>query len=285
MPLKAEIIINPLSGNYRKNKIDKLIKLIKTKFNDTAISYTNYAKHAELIARNSKADILFVAGGDGLLNEVINGINNKECIVVPLACGTSNIFCREYNIPLNPLNALKKLDTENLSRLNIGKVNERLFCKVIGFGYDARVVNNLNYYLRRLNSKFAHMVSGVDVLLKDKFKPFHVYIKGNKVNAYTSIISIGKKYAGNYNLVKHVFYNGFTICVINNSKRKAILKNFLSILFKRGVLCDVYLYDSLQVVGIDYCQLDGEYFGLTNNRCEVTLLESNFFLANFSDNN
>jgi len=172
----------------------------------------------------------------------------------------------------------------NFNHIPVGKVNERYFVKMLGFGFDATVVNNLNYYLRRLNSKFAHIISGIDVLLKDKFKPFHIYIKGNKFNAYTSIISLGKKYAGNYNLVKHFFYNGFTICVIDSPERKAILKNCLSILFKRGVACDVYLYDSLQVIGIDYCQIDGEYFGLTNNRCEITLLKSNFFLASSSNN-
>jgi len=37
---------------------------------------------------------------------------------------------------------------------------------MLGFGFDATVVNNLNYYLRRLNSKFAHIISGIDVFIK-----------------------------------------------------------------------------------------------------------------------
>jgi diacylglycerol kinase family enzyme len=284
MSLNAEIIVNPCSGGYSKGLLNKVYSILNEKFDFVTINYTNHSKHAEKLASDSKADILFIAGGDGLINEAVNGVINKECIIYPLAFGTSNVFCREYNIPVNPIKAAKRVNANELYHIPIGKINDRYFVKMTGFGFDARVVHNLNYYLRRLNSKFAHIISGVDVLLKNKFKQFHIYIKGNKISAYSSIISLGRKYAGNYDLVKRFFYNGFTICVIDNPGRKAIMENCFSVLFKKGVACDVYLYDSLQVTGIDYCQLDGEYFGLTNNRCEITLLKSNFFLASCSDN-
>lgn len=285
MPLKAELIVNPCSGGFNKEVIEKVYYILKEKFTLNNITYTNYAKHAEKLACESKADILFIAGGDGLINEVINGIVKKKCIVYPLAFGTANVFCREYNISVDPVKAAKKINVNDLYNIPLGKINDRIFVKMVGFGFDAAVVNNLNYYLRKINSKFAHIVSGIKVLVKGNFKQFDLYIKDNKICAYSLIISLGRKYAGNYNLVKPFFEGGFTICVINNPERTAILKNTFSILLNKGVIGDVYLCDNIIVEGPTYCQIDGEYFGLTNSRCNISYIKSNFFLASYSEEN
>ena len=285
MPLKADLIVNPCSGGFSKSKLDNVANILRDKFSYLNIIYTNYAKHAEKLASDSQADVLFIAGGDGLINEAINGIINKDCIIYPLPFGTANVFCREYNIPVNPVKAAKKINVNDIYNIPLGKINDRIFVKMVGFGFDAAVVNNINYYLRKINSKFAHVISGIKILFNNNFKPFNLYINGNEIKSYTSIISLGKKYAGNYNLVKPFFYDGFTICVIDNPGRIAILKNFISILFNKGVLGDIYLYDNLQVNGAPYCQIDGEYFGLTNNRCDIALMKSSFYLASCSEDN
>ena len=285
MPLKADLIVNPFSGGFNKEIIDKVHYILKEKFTFINLIYTNYAKHAEKLASESKADIIFIAGGDGLINEVINGIVNRQCIIYPLAFGTANVFCREYNIPVNPVKAAKKIDANDIYNIPLGKINDRIFVKMVGFGFDAAVVNNINYYLKKINSKFAHILSGMQVLVKGNFKQFDLYVKSNKIHAYSLIISLGRKYAGNFNLVKQFFYNGFTICVINNPKRTAILKNTFSILLNKGVLGDVYLSDTIKVEGPTYCQIDGEYFGLTNSRCNIDHIKSSFFLASYSKYN
>jgi diacylglycerol kinase family enzyme len=280
MPLKAELIVNPCSGGFSKRKIEKVCNILKAKFSTFDVVYTGYAKHAEKIAKQSVADVIFIAGGDGLINEVVNGIIGKDCIVYPLPFGTANVFCREYGILINPIKAAEKVDINDVYKIPLGKVNERIFIKMVGFGYDSAVVNNLNYYLRKINSKLAHFISGIKVLINGKFKPFIVNINGIEIKAYTAIVSLGRKYAGNYNLIKTLFFDGFTICVIDKSGRFPILKNFLSVLFNNGVLGDIYLFKKLQINGASYCQIDGEYFGLTDNINEISVLKSTFYLAN-----
>jgi diacylglycerol kinase family enzyme len=283
--LKAELIVNPCSGGFNKGKLDNVVNILRDKIQSISIIYTGYAKPAEKLASASQADVLFIAGGDGLINEAINGIINKNCIIYQLPFGTANVFCREYNIPVNPLVAAKRFDFDDIYKIPLGRINNRIFVKMVVFGYDSVVVNNLNYYLRKINSKLAHVVSGIKVLLNNNFKPFNIYINDNEIKAYTSIISLGRKYAGKYNLVKHFFFDGFTICVIKQPGRIAILKNFISILCNKGVMGDVYLYNKLQVNGVPYCQIDGEYFGLTNNRCDITIMKSSFYLASSRKDN
>jgi diacylglycerol kinase family enzyme len=149
---------------------------------------------------------------------------------------------------------------------------------MVGFGYDAMVVRNINYNVKKLNSKLAHVVSGLYTLIINNLKRVYIKINNIDVYAYNLIISLGRKYAGNYNLVKYPFYDGFTICTMESKKRIDIVKSLLSMLLKKGIFADIYLNKSITVYGANFCQLDGEYFALSDNKCEIELIKSDFYI-------
>ncbi|MBV7292508.1 diacylglycerol/lipid kinase family protein [Corynebacterium sp. TAE3-ERU16] len=119
--------------------------------------FTQYAGHAEDICRGltrEDVDIVVVVGGDGTVNEVINGLLGREpesrpgpgelpkVAVVPT--GSANVFARALGLPNEPAGAAAQVRDLILSgtyrRLPLGRVEDRWFCVNAGFGLDANAI-------------------------------------------------------------------------------------------------------------------------------------------------
>jgi len=91
------LVVNPNSGNFDALKIRKIYDILSSRFGNTEIVYTDFAGHAEKLCSTTNAQLIVSAGGDGLLNEIINGLVHKKTysMILPLPLGTANVFCRE----------------------------------------------------------------------------------------------------------------------------------------------------------------------------------------------
>jgi len=142
---QALFIVNPISGGKSKQKF--LAYLNSSKFNNINPTILMWAvsddwKNISEKIKNSNYDIYVAVGGDGTVNLVARSLlnSNKSLGIIPF--GSGNGLARHLNIPMNPFEALNKLDSNyHLLTIDSGMVNEYNFFCTSGFGFDAMVAN------------------------------------------------------------------------------------------------------------------------------------------------
>ncbi|MFA8449339.1 MAG: diacylglycerol kinase family protein [Bacteroidales bacterium] len=141
-------IINPISGIGKQKRIEVYAEELidKSKF-DFDFAYTQYPGHATTIAQNASKkniDIVVIVGGDGSLNETMKGLLGSKTALGIVPCGSGNGFARHLNIPLNPREAIKQINTSKSISVDTVSLNDKTFISIAGIGYDAYVAKKFS---------------------------------------------------------------------------------------------------------------------------------------------
>ena len=108
----------------------------------------NHATHLASGAAHEGYDVIVCFGGDGTLNEVINGLAGTDVPLIPIPGGGTNVFARTLGLPKDPIAATSRV-IERLSsgasprQINLGRMNGRMFAFCAGAGLDAKVVESV----------------------------------------------------------------------------------------------------------------------------------------------
>ena len=158
------IIVNPNAGVQKGTKEwPKIHRIIEKEGVDHDFLLTEHKDHAIHLTRKSIEKgyrKIVVVGGDGTLNEVLNGIflqqtcPVQDIIMGMIPIGTGNDWCRMFNVPFEYEGAVKLLKQQNTFVQDIGKVSyhkkdqtyDRYFMNVTGMGYDALVAKKTNLF-------------------------------------------------------------------------------------------------------------------------------------------
>ena len=143
-------IVNPHSRSGRGLKIwNKIEKIVKTKGVDYEVYFTKRANHAneliEQVASDGLSHTFIILGGDGTLDEVLNGITDFDKIKIGyIPTGSSNDFARSLRLPSNPAKALDNiLSATKTQSFDVGVLTyagqKRNFMVSAGIGFDAAV--------------------------------------------------------------------------------------------------------------------------------------------------
>jgi YegS/Rv2252/BmrU family lipid kinase len=127
-------IVNPISGKGRKKRL--IASLTKAGYK---VACTEYAGHAEQLAREATEQVVVAVGGDGTVNEVARGLigTGKTLGIIP--CGSGDGLARHLGISHQYNKALKIITNGKTSALDAGTINDRYFFSVCGVGFDAIV--------------------------------------------------------------------------------------------------------------------------------------------------
>src|SRR5204862_6079667 len=93
------------------------------------------------VASARKLSLVLVAGGDGTLNEAIQGLVGSSTAVGQIPLGTINIWSRELGLPHDPVDAACELVSGQVRRIDLGRANGRYFLLMAGLGFYAEAVN------------------------------------------------------------------------------------------------------------------------------------------------
>ena len=136
-------IINPKSGTDRKIYIRQSIgRNIDTNKYTYQVRYTEYAGHAEVIAREAAEagiDIAVAVGGDGTVNEVARALIPTNTALGIIPCGSGNGLARHLQLPMDPEGAISMINAGNIKDLDYGTMNGLPFFCTCGMGFDAFV--------------------------------------------------------------------------------------------------------------------------------------------------
>ena len=181
MMQRARIIYNPTSGRegFRKELPDVLERFEQAGYETSVHATTGVgdATDAARIAVERKFDVIVVAGGDGTINEVINGMAEQEhrpkLGIIPV--GTTNDFCRALCIPRNIQKAVDVILENRLLALDIGRVNEHYFMNIAGGGKLTELSYEVPSKLKTMLGQLAYYLKGVEML--PSLRPIKVQIE------------------------------------------------------------------------------------------------------------
>lgn len=234
MEERVLLIVNPVAG---RGNIKKDINVIKNNLEESGckveIEYTSIGKNAEEIAKERLEDgmIVVAVGGDGTLNEVVNGITKSKKNVrigfIPL--GTTNDFARTLKIPRNKFKLSQNIANTERKDCDTGSFNGKCFNYVSAFGVFAETSFNTQRKAKNQLGKLAYFNQGVqDFLEKDINYHLKITTDDQVIEDNFEYGSISNsKYIGGFQLFKEnevdVNDGKFEVLLIKKTKNKAAL--------------------------------------------------------------
>ena len=145
------LIANPWATKVDERRLEAVRAALPR---DTELRMTSDRGEATEMAREASGTVaaVYVFGGDGTFNEVLNGIDAKTPIGFIPGGGTS-VLPRALGLPNDPVAAARRLATGSERRISVGRVNGRRFGFACGIGLDAEVVRAVDELGRRSDGR------------------------------------------------------------------------------------------------------------------------------------
>ena len=231
-------------------------EIIQRKFSShrIEISHTLYPGHATAIAMQStrkKFDTIVAVGGDGTVNEVLNGIVNSDVLLGIIPTGTANDLASLYQIPSNIESACNVILERHIHQSDLISVNGRYFVTAGGLGLPAEAINKANTIkqnntvgklLLKLLGSWIYVLAVLLILSRtQKGRQYvQVHINGNShVMDTLSLMIDNQPFLGKNFLMTPEAKNDdglFDICWIKNSKsRMEVFSILLKVLMGKHV--------------------------------------------------
>lgn len=178
--MKILIIGNPIaSGGDGEKRIRELQSILESRGHVVEPYLTQFAGDGKNRMSQVSADIdrVVVVGGDGTVNEIINGIpDGFSTPILQMPTGNANILAQDLNLPEKALEVADVLEKGRVVMADVAEMNGERFIMIAGAGFDARVteevkkvrtgkVSNLSYVVPILRSLKNHSQSMFDVVV------------------------------------------------------------------------------------------------------------------------
>ncbi len=178
---RARIIYNPTSGReVFKRELAEVLKRFEQAGYETSTHATTCEGDGVQAARyavEQKFDLIIAAGGDGTVNEVVQGIAEQDyrpqLAIIPV--GTTNDFARALGIPREIQKAVDVILEHNVRSLDIGKVNDQYFMNIAGGGKLTELTYEVPSKLKTMLGQLAYYLKGIEML--PSLKPTKVKIE------------------------------------------------------------------------------------------------------------
>jgi len=276
------LIVNPVSGSFSTKRLDRVKTILQRKYKHLELYFTKNSGDATERARgfSQRGGALVVAyGGDGTLNEVINGVAFTDTVVGFIPSGTTNVFAKETGIPEDQERAAELIVNGNARYIHAGSVNnERLFVLMAGVGFDGEAVCGVRTGLKKYLGKLSYILSGLEVLIKNPLRQIQVTVdKQRRIGCSGVIICNASKYAGNFRVCPDasILKPELHALLVKGRSRGAILKYILGILTgKHLTYKDTVILKGRHffVEGSSRVQIDGDCYGTLP--VDVSLVEN-----------
>jgi diacylglycerol kinase (ATP) len=162
-------------------------------------------------ANSERRDLVVACGGDGTLNEVVNGLagpsNGHRVSLALLPAGTANIFAKELSLPWDIPGAARKLARGKVVDIALGLATPLLepekrkyFLSVAGAGPDGRIVYSIDLELKARLGILAYWWQGAREIFRYDYPHFRVVINGQSSDASLAIVGRTKHYGGPFKI-------------------------------------------------------------------------------------
>jgi diacylglycerol kinase (ATP) len=230
---KIGIIYNPNAGTGKIKKLLKIKEYLDLNHSVTIFDTKKPGDATEIARREcGNFDIIVAAGGDGTINEVINGIQ-KDTVLGIIPLGTANILAIEAGIKNDIKSICKSIEKGVTKKIYISNINNKKFFLMAGIGYDGDIVHKMHPSLKKIFGKA--MFGFLGMLEFFKLKKYNIKVETENETAFGNwvLVTNSKHYAGPYKITKSTsIFNDNIVCyVFNDLSRLGFLYYIFLILF------------------------------------------------------
>jgi diacylglycerol kinase (ATP) len=201
---RVAAIYNPESGGGRYRREFPLITgLLESYGLSVEAMQTTEPRQATEFARRaveSGVDAVCAMGGDGTVNEVINGIAETGVPLILIPVGTVNVLAEELGIPLDPADACRVVRDGSLSWIDVGLADDRYFALMAGIGLDAAIVQALNPTLKKVLHEAAFALQGAATVLRGDFPSIRVVSPERTAEGCFAVFGNSANYSGSFGI-------------------------------------------------------------------------------------
>ncbi len=227
-------------------------------------------------------DVVVVYGGDGTLNEAVNGLAGTRTAVAILRGGTANVWAKETHVPKDAVKAMRVIVAGERRAVDLGVANGRYFLLMCGVGLDAAIVERVGARTKRRLGAFAYIVSGARAVFGTKAWRTDVAIDGtHEPSLYWLLAGNTRSYGGMVEITHRALADDglLDIALMRRGGVLRVIADGVRVLLRRHDRSSNVRYSrarSLEIAapGIPI-QLDGEACGVTPLRLEVAPLALN----------
>ena len=244
------VIHNPVAGRRRRKRFLDALELLERDGNEVSLHPTEAQGDAIAFARRiepGQVDLVVAAGGDGTINEVVNGlVADGRPAPAPLAIlplGTSNVLASEIGLSPKPAAVARAIRENATARVSLGRLvgagpllaDRPAFILMAGVGVDAQAVAGVDSGLKRRFAQGAYVWAGLRAVLRSRGERYQVKVDGVRHEAAWAVVAKGCRYGGPFRLAARARLDEprFEVC-----------------LFDRGGVAAMALYGAALVLGL-----------------------------------
>jgi diacylglycerol kinase (ATP) len=237
----ALLIYNPTSGRRRHRRfaeIERAVRILKEAGIIAEVAATSAPGSGRSMAHmavSQRRDLVIACGGDGTINEIINGLAGSQVPMALLPAGTANILAKEIGVPWDIPHAARLIPGGTVRRIALGIAvpldghpseylprEGRYFLCVAGAGPDGAIVNGVDEILKKNAGIVAYFVEGMRQLVRYTFPEMRVRSGGRERRATIIIVGRTAHYGGPFKITTgaSLFEDSFEF--LTNSSRSRL---------------------------------------------------------------
>ncbi|TAK99677.1 MAG: diacylglycerol kinase family lipid kinase [Rhodospirillaceae bacterium] len=197
------VVFNPTAGRRRRPRLDAVVAALRARGCIVTVMETMAPGHASDIARavtqttgDQAMDVIAVAGGDGTINEVVNGLVGTTVALGVIPLGTANVLADEIGLPRAPKDVARILAEGPVRPIRVGIANGRRFVMMAGAGFDASVVDSVSLSLKRRLGPLAYVWQTLKRAFTDTYAACEVMVDGVPYRTVSAVVCNGRHYGG-----------------------------------------------------------------------------------------
>lgn len=246
------IILNPTAGSKQAEGWRERIESIA---HGCTLFTTSRSGEAEAMARHAVEKgfkKIAAAGGDGTINEVVNGLAGSNAALGLLPLGTANVFAIELGLPANNLEfCWEVIQSDNVRFVDLPSANGKYFVQLAGVGLDAQVVKETSLAFKRSLGPLSYLISAAQIAAREPPRLFIESENASVDEASFVLVGNGRHYGGPFPFFKQAVLDDGLLDVVA---------------FKRLGYLDIIKYLQDVVFSSDIRVPEVEYFQTRNLR-------------------
>jgi YegS/Rv2252/BmrU family lipid kinase len=271
---KIAFVINPISGKGKGLSCEPLILEMFNKTHELRLNVTKGVGDGLSLAKQALEDgynTIVAVGGDGTVNEVGTALIGSDALLGIIPVGSGNGLARHLNIPMNPTKAMEILKASVVTKIDTGKMNDRVFLNAAGVGLDAEVSKLFASSVQRGWIRYLKII----LKLGRKQREFNATLNINKQTKKTRItmltVANSTQYGNNAKIapMADISDGKLDICILHNMNYLRSL-SFLTALMSGRLKSGKY-YDCEQSERLEFdsnekwAHVDGEPLEIKGN--------------------
>jgi YegS/Rv2252/BmrU family lipid kinase len=178
----ALLIRNPVArhalSDERLNQVIDVAVAAGWQIETVATDRSGRATELARAAAERGVDVVIVHGGDGTLNEALNGLAGTATAVAVLRGGTANVWAKETQCAKDPVASMRAITTGVRRCVDLGRAGDRYFLLMAGVGLDAAIVPRVSGRMKRWLGPAAYIIAGIGAAMRFKTRVVRMTIDG-----------------------------------------------------------------------------------------------------------